>query len=182
MGFDENGIDYRATYLQDYVYGLMEEIVDGELDIKAELHQKMVEYRDKVQELQKRLHVVIEEPKQPFRNPLKEHDHYKQLYSKLQDIKEENRKLLLKLKKEEGKLCKDLNENEIDVPSDREYKDLATGSWTCSGSVLTSISPANASFKLLTKSGGTDDKPLVIIVNLLIPNISLIPLYKSLIA
>ena len=131
MGFDEKGIDYRATYLQDYVYGLMEEIVDGELDIKAELHQKMVEYRDKVQELQKRLHVVIEEPKQPFRNPLKEHDHYKQLYSKLQDIKEENRKLLLKLKKEEGKLCKDLNENEIDVPSDREYKDLATGSWTC---------------------------------------------------
>lgn len=119
MGFDEKGIDYRADYLQDYVYGLMDEIVTGELDIKAELEQKMIEYRDKVQELQKRLNVEIEAPRKPLKNPLKEHDYYKNLYAKLLQIKEENYKLLRKLKKEEGQLCKDLNENEIDLPCDR---------------------------------------------------------------
>lgn len=103
-----------------YLQGLMDEIVTGELDIKAELEQKMIEYRNKVQELQKRLNVEIEAPIKPFRNPLKEHDHYKNLYSKLLEIKEENAKLLRKLKKEEGRLCKDLNENEIDLPCDRQ--------------------------------------------------------------
>lgn len=116
IGFGKNGINIRTDFLKEYIAEFYEEIIVGEINLRTEIEQHMIQYREKVNELKKIL--KIEHVEQHFDNLLAEHDYYKEMHNKLQALKEDNKKSLCDLKAKESELCKDLKENMIDLPDE----------------------------------------------------------------
>lgn len=96
------------------IYG---QIISGEEDIKQDIKENVIQYKDKVQKLQEKLRIneKIDLNESEFGNLLNNYNFYKSMFSKFKLEKELNVSTFKRLKSDEKKLCKILDEDELDL-------------------------------------------------------------------
>lgn len=114
IGFSQQEMDKRSELVNGYLYEVFDEIISDESDIKVEIEQAVVEYRQKVEDLQTQLKIDVSKEKQ-FSNLTSQHKFYKKTFEDLQKMRKEKSSYLKGLKYKEKKLCKVLDENEMDL-------------------------------------------------------------------
>lgn len=120
IGFDEANINTRAGFLKNYVAEIYDQIISGEEDIKQDIKENVIQYKDKVQKLQEKLQIneKIDVDDSEFDNLLNNYNFYKSMFSKFKQEKELNVSTFKILKSDEKMLCKILDEDELDLNND----------------------------------------------------------------